>query len=104
MKNKAVLVRIIEVFKVIGDHSLSIRDKNNKTAYSLNDPILGHDNFLEMVILLLRKYDTVLNDHLNKIVNRNEKVPRARKFCYSFKSLFNYCLYINRFINKSQKP
>lgn len=71
-KNRAVLDRIIEVIKVIGKRGLSIRGKNNEAAYLLNDPILDHGNFLEMIILLSR-YDAVLNEHLNKIVNTSEK-------------------------------
>lgn len=59
-KNRAVLERIIEVIKVIGKRGLSIRGKNNEAAYLLNDPILDHGNFLEMIILL-SKYDAVLN-------------------------------------------
>ncbi|XP_025194264.1 uncharacterized protein LOC112593893 [Melanaphis sacchari] len=51
-KNRAVLERIIEVIKVIGKRGLSIRSKNNEAAYLLNDPILDHGNFLEMIILL----------------------------------------------------
>lgn len=74
-KNRAVLERIIEVIKVIGKRGLSIRGKNNEAAYLLNDPILDHGNFLEMIILL-SKYDAVLNEHLNKIINTSEKMHK----------------------------
>jgi len=74
-KNGAVLERIIEVIKVIGKRGLSIRGKNNEAAYLLNDPILDHGNFLGMIILL-SKYDTVLNQHLNKIINTSKKMHK----------------------------
>lgn len=72
-KNRQVLDRIIEVCKVIGKRGLSVRGKRNEAAYFLKDPTLDHGTFLEMIILI-SKYDAVLNEHINNIINKSEKM------------------------------
>lgn len=72
-KNRQVLERIIEVCKVIGKRGLSVRGKRNEAAYNLKDPTLDHGTFLEMIILL-SKYDAVLNEHLSSVINKSEKM------------------------------
>lgn len=39
---------------------------------SLNNPILDHGNFLD-ILLLLKKYDTVLNDHIDSLTNKAQR-------------------------------
>lgn len=70
-RNRQILERIIEVIKIIGKRGLSVRAKRNEAAYFLKDPALDHGTFLEM-IMLLSKYDAVLNEHLNTIISKSE--------------------------------
>jgi len=70
-KNRQILERIIEVIKILGKRGLSVRAKRNEAAYFLRDPALDHGTFLEM-IMLLSKYDAVLNEHLNTIISKSE--------------------------------
>lgn len=72
-KNRQVLERIIDVCKVMGKRGLSFRGKRNEAAYFLKDPTMDHGTFLEM-ILLKSKYDAVLNEHLNNVINKSEKM------------------------------
>ncbi|KAL4113078.1 hypothetical protein QTP88_016768 [Uroleucon formosanum] len=69
---RQVLDRIINVIKLIGKCGLSIRGKRNEVAYLLNKESVGHGNFLELIILL-SKYDVVLNEHLNSVIKKSEK-------------------------------
>lgn len=71
-KCRQVLDRIINIIKVLGKCGLSIRGKSNEAAYLLNNESLDHGSFLELIILL-SKYDVVLNEHLNKIIKKSEK-------------------------------
>jgi len=71
-KCRQVLDRIINVIKLIRKHALSIRGKSNEAAYLLNNEFLDHGNFLELIILL-SKYDVVLNEHLNKVIKKSQK-------------------------------
>lgn len=73
LKNRQVLERIIEVIKIIGKPGLSVRGKRNETAYFLRDPALDYGTFLKMT-MLLSKYDAVLNEHLNTIINKSENI------------------------------
>jgi len=65
------LERIIDVLKLIGKRGLSYRGNRNEGAHSLNNKILDHGNFLEIMILL-SKYDPVINEHFNTIVAKSE--------------------------------
>jgi len=71
-KCRQVLDRIINVIKLIGKCGLSIRGKRNEAAYLLNNESVDHGNFLELIILL-SKYDVVLNEHLNSVIKKSEK-------------------------------
>jgi len=71
-KCRQVLDRIINVIKLIGKCGLSIRGKRNEAAYLLNNESVDHGNFLELIILL-SKYDVVLNEHLNSVIKTSEK-------------------------------
>lgn len=71
-KCRQVLDRIINVIKLIGKRGLSIRGKSNEAAYLLNNEFLDHGNFLELIILI-SKYDVVLNEHLNKVIKKSKK-------------------------------
>ncbi|KAL4088595.1 hypothetical protein QTP88_023684 [Uroleucon formosanum] len=71
-KRRQVHDRIINVIKLIGKCGLSIRGKRNEAAYLLNNESVDHGNFLELIILL-SKYDVVLNEHLNSVIKKSEK-------------------------------
>lgn len=70
--NRNVLLRLIDVLKLIGKRGLSYRGKTNKAAYSLDDSSLDHGNFLE-ITLLISKYDSLLKSHLDKVVKKSLK-------------------------------
>jgi len=65
------LERIKDVLKLIGKRGLSYRGNRNEGAHSLNNKILDHGNFLEIMILL-SKYDPVINEHFNTIISKSE--------------------------------
>jgi len=73
---RQVLLRIIDIIKLIGKRGLSYRPKNNEAAYKLINQSLDHGNFLEM-ILLLGKYDPILNAHLEKSIKNSIKSHNA---------------------------
>jgi len=73
---RQVLLRIIDIIKLIGKRGLSYRAKNNEAAYTLINPSLDHGNFLEM-ILLLGKYDPILKAHLEKSIKNSIKSHNA---------------------------
>lgn len=66
-KNIQIIERIIDLVKLISKRDLSSRGHKNESTLSLLDPIVGHSNFLD-IILLLKTYDIVLNGHIDKIV------------------------------------
>ncbi|KAL4091486.1 hypothetical protein QTP88_026173 [Uroleucon formosanum] len=65
-KNRNILQRVIDVIKLIGKRGLSYRGHRNEGADSLNDSTLDHGNFLD-ILLLLKKYDVVLCEHIDSI-------------------------------------
>lgn len=74
--NRRILERVIEIVKVIGKRGLSYRATEHESSYSLQDPTLDHGNFLE-ILLLLKKYDVTLNEHVDKIIkSAQDKVVR----------------------------
>jgi len=76
--NRKILERVIEVVKLIRKRGLSYRATQNESSYSLYDPILDHGNFLE-ILLLLKKYDVTLNEHVDKIIkSAQEKAARHK--------------------------
>ncbi|KAJ8672225.1 hypothetical protein QAD02_003484 [Eretmocerus hayati] len=70
-KNRQIIERVIDVIKLIGKRGLSWRAKRNEAAHSLADLELDHGNFLE-ILLLLAKYDSILQDHINECVARTK--------------------------------
>jgi len=64
-KNLNIVERVIDVIKLIGKRGLSFRGHLNESSRSLKDPAIDHGNFLD-ILLLLNKYDVVLNDHIEK--------------------------------------
>jgi hypothetical protein len=67
--NRNVLLRLIDVLKLIGKRGLSYRGKTNEAACSLDDSSLDHRNFLK-ITLLIKKYDSLLKSHLDKVVKK----------------------------------
>ncbi|XP_050065626.1 uncharacterized protein LOC126554614 [Aphis gossypii] len=68
-KNLNIVERVIDIIKLIGKRGLSFRGYLNECSRSLKDPAIDHGNFLD-ILLLLKKYDVVLNDHIEKITKR----------------------------------
>lgn len=71
-KNIQILQRVIDIVKLFGTRGLSYRDHRNESALSLNNPILDHGNFLD-ILLLLKKYDIVLNEHVDSLTNKAQR-------------------------------
>jgi hypothetical protein len=69
-KNRQILERVIDVVKLIGKRGLSYRGNKYEAAYTLEDLSLDHGNFLE-IILLLKKFDIVLNEHLDLVIKKS---------------------------------
>lgn len=65
-KNLNIVERVIDIIKLIGKRGLSFRGHLNECSRSLKDPAIDHGNFLD-ILLLLKKYDVVLNDHIENI-------------------------------------
>lgn len=61
-----IIERVIDVIKLIGKRRLSYRAHLNESSKSLKDPTLDHGNFLD-ILLLLKKYDLILSDHIEEI-------------------------------------
>lgn len=70
-KNRLILERVIDVVKLIGKRGLSYRGNKYEAAYTLEDLSLDHGNFLE-IILLLKKFDVVLNEHLDLVIKKSK--------------------------------
>jgi len=71
-KNIQILQRVIDIVKLIGKRGLSYRAHRNESALSLNNPILDHGNFLD-ILLLLKKYDIVLNEHIDLLTTKAQR-------------------------------
>ena len=50
-KRRKIMIRIIEVVKVIGKRGLSFRGSSNESGYNLDDDKIDHGNFLELILL-----------------------------------------------------
>lgn len=71
-KNIKIIERVIDVIKLIGKRGLSYRAHRNESTLSLLDPVLDHGIFLD-IILLLKKYDIVLSEHVDEITECAKK-------------------------------
>lgn len=58
---------VINVLKLIGKQGLPFRG-SIESAFTLDDENNNHENFLE-IINLLKKYDVLLEKHLEKVLN-----------------------------------
>ncbi|KAL4091299.1 hypothetical protein QTP88_026006 [Uroleucon formosanum] len=67
---------VIDVIKLIGKRGLSYRGHRNEGADSLNDSTLDHGNFLD-ILLLLKKYDVVLSEHID-LITKNASVNHTK--------------------------
>ena len=74
--NRQILLRIIEIIKLIGKRGLSYRGKKCEAAYTLNNSNLDHGNFLEMV-LLVSKFDPILQGHLDIVIKKNATIHNS---------------------------
>eukprot|EP00112_Aurelia_sp_Birch-Aquarium-sp1_P013563 Seg2881.3 transcript_id=Seg2881.3/GoldUCD/mRNA.D3Y31 product="Zinc finger MYM-type protein 1" protein_id=Seg2881.3/GoldUCD/D3Y31 len=84
-QRRAVLVRVIEVIKALGKQGLAFRGRRNESAYSLQDDVVNHGNFLE-IIKLVAMFDSSLQEHLrivtersNAVKERNSSIDNAGK-------------------------
>lgn len=75
--NRRVVERLIDIILFIGKQGLAYRGKK-EAAYSLKVESVNHGNFLELV-LLLAKYDRILQVHLEKCIRESEKKHAAQK-------------------------
>ena len=71
MRRKLVLDRIVSIIKMIGKRGMSYRGTGGaEKVSSLCDEEVDHGTFLETV-LLLTKYDNVMQDHMKNIVKKS---------------------------------
>ena len=70
--NRQVMERVIDIVKLIGKRGLSYRGSKTEAASSLEDYLLDHGNFLELV-KLLSKYDPLLQRHLDKVIKKSKQ-------------------------------
>jgi len=68
---------VIEVVKLIGKSDFSYRASQHQSSNSLQNPILDHGNFLE-IIFLMKKYNVILNEHADKMI----KNTQVKATCY----------------------
>jgi hypothetical protein len=71
------LERIIETIKIIDKRGLSYRDAN-EAAYTLNNDSLDHGNLFE-ILMLISKFDPVLNNHVRNCIDKSKKNTRQTK-------------------------
>lgn len=71
LQRRLVLRRIINIIKFIGTQGLAFRGKH-EAAFSLDNNNTNHGNFLALV-LLLAKYDPVLDRHVNTSIEASKK-------------------------------
>lgn len=69
-EKRDVLCRVIDIVRLIGKTGIPYRGHANEGAYTLNDNTVKHGNFLELV-LLLAKYDSVLNSHVQECIRKS---------------------------------
>ena len=78
MEKRAFLGRIIDIVKVIGKCGLPYRGSTkNEAAYTLDNPIINHGVFLELV-LLLTKYDKITENHIKDCVERSRSLHERK--------------------------
>lgn len=78
-RKRAVLGRLTDIVKVIGKRGLSYRGaKNAEAAYTLDNCNLDHGNFLE-ILILLSKYDPLLNEHVKLAVFKSQLAKTRQK-------------------------
>ena len=69
--NRQIVIRLIDIVLFIGKQGLALRG-SQETAATLDDESLNHGNFLELV-LLMAKYDQILENHVQKAVQNSKK-------------------------------
>ncbi|KAI6657353.1 hypothetical protein LOD99_101 [Oopsacas minuta] len=72
IQKRRVMERIIDILMFIGKRGLSYRGNKAESAFLLDDPLIDHSNFLEL-LLLLSKYDEILRVHLDKVICKSKK-------------------------------
>ncbi|KAI6655421.1 hypothetical protein LOD99_2256 [Oopsacas minuta] len=72
IQKRKVMERIIDILMFIGKRGLSYRGNKAESAFLLDDPLIDHGNFLEL-LLLLSKYDEILRVHLDKVICESKK-------------------------------
>ncbi|CAI6346479.1 unnamed protein product [Macrosiphum euphorbiae] len=83
---RKVLERLIDIVIFIGRQGIPYRGKH-EAAYALRNVEENHGNFLELV-MLNAKYDTILNEHVNKSITLSVKAnsKKGRESLITFMS------------------
>jgi hypothetical protein len=92
---RLLLQRVIDIVKLIGKRGLSYRGVH-ESANTLDNDLLDHGNFLE-ILLLLSKYDLVLRNHLDQIIQQShtrvhDSKGRGRTVTLISKTTVNYVI------------
>lgn len=75
-RNRQILDRVIDIIKLIASQGLAYRG-HSEAARDLLDPNKRHGNFLE-IVLMLAKYDSLLNSHVERCVEYSAKQDTSR--------------------------
>jgi len=81
---RKVLEKLIDIFLFIGWQGIPYRGKQERT-HSLNNENQNHGNFLELIILI-SKYDVILQQHLNTSIKYSDKKKKGRGSLVTFLS------------------
>jgi hypothetical protein len=69
---RKVIGRLIDIILFIGKQGLAFRGKREEAAADLNNEAVNHGNFLQLVLLLC-KYDQILNTHLSHAIKLSKE-------------------------------
>ncbi|XP_077295474.1 zinc finger MYM-type protein 1-like [Arctopsyche grandis] len=70
LKQRSIVMRIIDIIKMLGKQAVSFRSHRNESAYTLDDEASNHGNFLASV-QLMAKYDTIIAAHISAVQKKS---------------------------------
>ncbi|GBN70425.1 hypothetical protein AVEN_227428-1 [Araneus ventricosus] len=71
-KQRNIVMRIIDIIKMLSKQALPFRGHRNESAYTLDNDILNHGNFLATV-QLMAKYDPIMAVHVSSVQYKSEQ-------------------------------
>ncbi|GBN25239.1 hypothetical protein AVEN_43454-1, partial [Araneus ventricosus] len=78
-KQRNIVMRIIDIIKMLSKQALPFREHRNESAYTLDNDTLNHGNFLATV-QLMAKYDPIMAAHVSSVQYKSEqRIKRLEK-------------------------